>query len=70
MNHTTTLHHDEAARHLRHHVRGVLHGLKLCVAALGSDLAPHEAVEFLIDVEQSAAKLEALMDDVDVTFAG
>jgi hypothetical protein len=65
MNDTMTPNHEDAARQVRHCVRGVLHGLKLCVAALDSDLTLSEAAEFLTDVERSAARLEALMDDVD-----
>ena len=34
MSQATPTHPDEAARETRHRVRGVLHGLKLCVAAL------------------------------------
>jgi hypothetical protein len=64
-NNPTTPHHDEAARQLRHRVRGILHGLKLCVAALDGDLTPSEAAEFLTDVEGSAEQLAQLMDDVD-----
>jgi hypothetical protein len=55
----------ESIRFARHEVRGCLHGLKLCVAALDVDLSPDEAREFLDHIEQAADKLPQLLDDLD-----
>ncbi|MGB7161073.1 MAG: hypothetical protein WBD40_23630 [Tepidisphaeraceae bacterium] len=55
----------ESLRYARHQVRGCLHGMKLCVAALDIDLPPEEALEFLEHVEQAAEKMPQLLDDLD-----
>ncbi|HEV2292607.1 MAG TPA: hypothetical protein VGR35_02050 [Tepidisphaeraceae bacterium] len=55
----------EAVRYARHQVRGCLHGMKLCVAALDIDLPPEETREFLDHIEDAAAKLPKLLDDLD-----
>jgi hypothetical protein len=55
----------ESVRLARHQVRGCLHGMKLCVAALETDLPPDEATEFLDHIEHAAAKLPQLLDDLD-----
>ena len=48
---------DESIRFARHQVRGCLHGMKLCVAALEGDLPLDEAKEFLDHIETAAAQL-------------
>lgn len=55
----------ESFRFARHQVRGCLHGMKLCVAALETELAPEEAREFLDHIEDAAAKMPRLLDDLD-----
>jgi hypothetical protein len=54
---------DEAERARRHQVRGCVHGMKLCISALESDLPPSEQVEFLDHLEQVASKLDRLLDE-------
>ena len=60
----------EPIRYARHQVRGCLHGMKLCVAALETDLPPEEAHEFLDHIEHAAAKLPALLDDLEAVMTG
>ena len=55
----------ESIRFARHQVRGCLHGMKLCVAALEGELPLEEAQEFLDHIEQAAGKLPQLLDDLD-----
>ncbi len=55
----------ESVRYARHQVRGCLHGMKLCVAALETDLPPEETQEFLGHIEQAAEKMPRLLDDLD-----
>jgi hypothetical protein len=55
----------ESIRYARHQVRGCLHGMKLCVAALDTDLPLEEAQEFLDHIEHAAAKLPNLLDDLE-----
>jgi nitrogen-specific signal transduction histidine kinase len=55
----------ESIRYARHQVRGCLHGMKLCIAALETDLPLDEATEFLDHIEQAAAKLPTLLDDLE-----
>jgi hypothetical protein len=55
----------ESVRFARHQVRGCLHGMKLCVAALEGELPLEEATEFLDHIEHAAAKLPQLLDDLD-----
>ena len=55
----------ESIRFARHQVRGCLHGMKLCVAALDTDLPVEEAQEFLDHIEHAAAKMPRLLDDLE-----
>ena len=55
----------ESVRFARHQVRGCLHGMKLCVAALDTDLPLDEAQEFLEHIEHAAAKMPRLLDELD-----
>lgn len=55
----------EPIRFARHQVRGCLHGMKLCVAALETDLPLDETREFLDHIEHAAAKMPQLLDDLD-----
>ena len=55
----------EPVRFARHQVRGCLHGMKLCVAALDTDLPLEEAQEFLDHIENAAMKMPQLLDDLD-----
>ncbi len=55
----------EPVRFARHQVRGCLHGMKLCVAALETDLPLEETHEFLDHIEQAAMKMPKLLDDLD-----
>jgi hypothetical protein len=55
----------ESIRFARHQVRGCLHGMKLCVAALDTDLPLDEAQEFLDHIEHAAGKLPHLLDDLE-----
>lgn len=55
----------EPVRHARHQVRGCLHGMKLCVAALDTDLPLEEAHEFLDHIEHAAAAMPKLLDDLE-----
>jgi hypothetical protein len=55
----------EPVRFARHQVRGCLHGMKLCVAALDTDLPPDEAQEFLDHIENAAIKMPQLLDDLE-----
>ena len=55
----------ESIRFARHQVRGCLHGLKLCVAALEGDLPLEEAREFLDHIETAAAQLPQLLDNLE-----
>jgi alanine racemase len=55
----------ESIRFARHQVRGCLHGMKLCVAALETELPLEEAQEFLDHIEHAAAKMPQLLDDLD-----
>ena len=55
----------ESVRFARHQVRGCLHGMKLCVAALDTDLPLDEAQEFLDHIEQAAAKMPRLLDELE-----
>ena len=55
----------EPVRFARHQVRGCLHGMKLCVAALDTDLPLEEATEFLDHIESAAAKMPKLLDDLE-----
>jgi hypothetical protein len=43
--------------------------MKLCVAALETDLPPEEAHEFLDHIEHAAGKLPALLDDLESVMA-
>jgi hypothetical protein len=56
---------DESIRFARHQVRGCLHGMKLCVAALEGDLPLDEAKEFLDHIETAAMQLPQLLDDLE-----
>jgi hypothetical protein len=56
---------DDAARERRHRVRGLVHGLKLCVAVLDSSLTTEEAVQFLSDIESAADSLDQLMAEIE-----
>ena len=56
---------SEPVRFARHQVRGCLHGMKLCVAALDTDLPVEEATEFLDHIEHAAAKMPKLLDDLE-----
>ncbi len=55
----------DPVRFARHEVRGCLHGMKLCVAALDTDLPPEELDEFLTHIEDAADKMPRLLDDLD-----
>jgi hypothetical protein len=55
----------ESIRYARHQVRGCLHGMKLCIAALETELPPDELREFLDHIEHAAAKLPDLLDDLE-----
>jgi hypothetical protein len=55
----------EPVRFARHQVRGCLHGMKLCVAALDTDLSPEEAQEFLDHIEHAARKMPQLLDELE-----
>ena len=55
----------ESVRFARHQVRGCLHGMKLCVAALDTDVPPEEAREFLDHIADAAAKMPKLLDDLE-----
>ena len=59
----------ESIRFARHQVRGCLHGMKLCVAALDTDLPLEEAQEFLDHIEHAAAKMPRLLDDLEAVAA-
>ena len=59
----------ESIRFARHQVRGCLHGMKLCVAALDTDLPLEEAQEFLDHIEHAAAKMPRLLDDLEAVTA-
>ena len=61
---------DESVRFARHQVRGCLHGMKLCVAALDTELPLEEAQEFLDHIEHAAAKMPRLLDDLDAVVGG
>lgn len=39
--------------------------MKLCIAALETDLPPEETQEFLDHIEQAADKMPQLLDDLD-----
>ena len=56
---------DETIRFARHQVRGCLHGMKLCVAALEGDLPLDEAKEFLDHIETAAVQLPQLLDNLE-----
>ena len=47
---------------VRHAIRGAMHALKLCVSAFEMPLETSEKLEFLSDIETSADKLVALLD--------
>lgn len=53
---------------VRHAIRGTMNALKLCVSAFEMPLEPSEKLEFLADIELSADKLVALLDQYE-TFA-
>ncbi len=55
----------EPVRYARHQVRGCLHGMKLCVAALETDLPLAEAQEFLDHIENASEKLPGLLDELE-----
>ena len=50
---------------LRHAIRGAMNAIKLCVSALDMPMEPHEKVEFLSDVANSAGKISTLLDEMD-----
>ena len=52
-------------RFARHELRGCLHGMKLCVAALETDMPPEEMREFIDHVVDAADKLPRLLDDLE-----
>lgn len=56
---------SESVRFARHEVRGCLHGMKLCVAALETDLPLEETREFLDHIEHAADKMPKLLDDLE-----
>ena len=60
---------SESIRFARHQVRGCLHGMKLCVAALETELPVEEAQEFLDHIEHAAAKMPRLLDDLEAVIA-
>ena len=59
----------EPIRFARHQVRGCLHGMRLCVAALETDPPAEEAIEFLDHIENAAGKLPKLLDDLEALTA-
>ncbi len=52
-------------RFARHELRGCLHAMKLCVAALDTELSPEETDEFIGHVEQAAERLPGLLDALE-----
>lgn len=50
---------------VRHAIRGTMNALKLCVSAFEMPLEPSEKLEFLADIELSADKLVALLDQYE-----
>lgn len=55
----------DSVRFARHQLRGCLHGMKLCVAALECELPPDEAREFLDHIESAATALPGLLDSLE-----
>lgn len=50
---------------VRHEIRGTMNALKLCVSALEMPLETSEKLEFLADIESSADKVVALLDEYE-----
>lgn len=50
---------------VRHAIRGTMNALKLCVSAFEMPLEPSEKLDFLADIELSADKLVALLDQYE-----
>ena len=55
----------EKIRRLRHDIRGCMHGLMLCLAALETPMSDEEKAEFLGDVANATDRMTALMDQLD-----
>jgi hypothetical protein len=55
----------ESLASLRHDIRGTLNALKLCISAFEMPLEPSEKLEFLADIEASADKLSAMIEEID-----
>ena len=53
---------DTDPRQARHHLRGRLNALKLCVTALEMLQTPAEALEFLTMIEQAADRIVVALD--------
>jgi hypothetical protein len=51
-------------RKLKHDIRGCMHGMSLCVAAMETPLTPEDAVDFLKDIESAAVRLDQLIEEL------
>ena len=54
---------DLTPAELRHSIRGAFNALKLCVSAFEMPLETSEKLEFLSDIESSAHRIGALLQD-------
>ena len=60
---------DGRISELRHAIRGAMNALKLCTSAFEVPLELAEKLEFLDDIERSAAKITTLLDEFDAVTA-
>ena len=61
---------ETGAAEVRHAIRGTMNALKLCVSAFEMPLEPSEKLEFLSDIDASADKLVALLDEYEAFAPG
>jgi hypothetical protein len=54
---------------MRHALRGCMNALKLGVSVLDTDMTADESLEFITYLEQSAAKMETLLDQWETKLA-
>jgi hypothetical protein len=55
---------DSTLAECRHSIRGTLNALKLCISALELPLARSEKIAFLCDIEESAERLIAQLQQL------
>ena len=59
---------DSEVRQARHHLRGRLNALKLCVSAMEVLQTREEAVEFLTLIEQAADRTVVALDRLEAAL--